>query len=377
MKPIAVGGIAQEMIDDFPYSDENSGNMIHGRAPFEMFPNAIDVRRSGWRKYYQASTPIQFINEQCSHYIFSCANFIQFGNHTERKRAAYTSLRNSLDPVTVPLVIFGLGAQAPASGVIDRKDLPDEAIEFMKFLGKKCEVISVRGEFTARVFKELAGVENTMVTGCPSFFQRPAAFGELKEYLRSKRRGSLFFNATHLRSAPEKSLMRKAIVDDQFWLEVHDADIHRFSVQALRDPELANVPPTLKFLLEGTRPEITRAELVDYFARRYRLFRDVRPWYQFNKEHVSLSYGTRFHGNMAALLAGRPGLWLTHDSRTAELTRTMHLPNIPVQDAVDMSSGDLEAAADYTEMYDALPELFEVFNNYLDVYGLPRRELDA
>src|SRR5699024_6095735 len=162
--------------------------------------------------------------------------------------------------------------------------------------------ISVRGEFTARVFRELAGVENTLVTGCPSFFQRPEAFGELEQYLKSRRRGSLFYNATHLRSAPEKALIRRAIMDDQFWLEVHDADIHRFSVQALRDPELAEVPVTLRWMLEGASPEITRAQLVDYFSRRYRLFRDVRPWYQFNKEHVSLSYGTRFHGNMAALL---------------------------------------------------------------------------
>lgn len=377
MKPIAAGGIAQEMVDDFPYSDENAGNMIHGVAPFEMFNNAVDVRRSGWRKYYQAKLPIDFINEHCSHYIFSCANFIQFENHTDRKRAAYASLQNALEPVTVPLVIFGLGAQAPASGEINREDLPDEAIEFMKFLGEKCEVISVRGEFTARVFRELAGVENTMVTGCPSFFQRPEAFGELKQYLKSRRRGSQFYNATHLRSVPEKALIRRAIMDDQFWLEVHDADIHRFAVQSLRDPELAEVPATLRWLLEGTSPEITRAQLVDYFSRRYRLFRDVRPWYQFNKEHVSLSYGTRFHGNMAALLAGRPGLWLTHDSRTAELTRTLHLPNVTVQDAVSMSNEDLVNAADFTETFDALPELFATFNEYLSAYGLPKRVLPA
>lgn len=92
MKPIAVGGIAQEMVDDFPFSDENAGNLIHGTAPFEMFTGTVDVRRSGWRKYYTASTPIEFINNQCSHYIFSCANMIQFNNFTERKRDAYVSL---------------------------------------------------------------------------------------------------------------------------------------------------------------------------------------------------------------------------------------------------------------------------------------------
>lgn len=375
MKPIAVGGIAQDMVDEFPFSDENSGNMIHGRAPYEMFSNAIDVRRSGWRKYYQASTPIDFINDQCSHYIFSCANFIQFDNFTERKRAAYQSLQKSLEPVEVPLVIFGLGAQAPASGEITSDGLPEEAIDFMKFLGEKCKVISVRGEFTARVFRELAGVENTLVTGCPSFFQRPEAFGELREFLKGPRDGVLFYNATHLRSKDERELMRRAIQEHQYWLEVHSSDVHRFHLDSVIEPELAEPPVALRYLLAGENPELSRAAVVDYFAHRYRIFRDTRPWYQFNKEYVRLSYGTRFHGNMAALLAGRPGLWLTHDSRTAELTRTLHLPAITVSEAAKMTTGEIEASADFDPMFEALPTLFSTFNEYLSEYGLPEREL--
>lgn len=375
MKPIAVGGIAQDMVDDFPYSDENSGNMIHGRAPFEMFNSAVDVRRSGWRKYYQARTPIDFINGQCSHYVFSCANFIQFGNFTDRKRAAYSSLQRSLEPVEVPLVIFGLGAQAPASGEISMEGLPPEAVEFMKFLGEKCDVISVRGEFTARVFRELAGVENTLVTGCPSFFQRPEAFGELREYLNGPRDGVLFYNATHLRSKDERILMRRAILEQQYWLEVHSADIHRFHVDSMTNAELADPPLALHYLLAGTTPDVRRDELVSYFAHRYRIFRDTRPWYQFNKEYVRLSYGTRFHGNMAALLAGRPGLWLTHDSRTAELTRTLHLPALTVSDAASMTTDEIESSVEYESMFDALPSLFKIFNEYLEAYGLPQREL--
>ncbi|MGP9734867.1 polysaccharide pyruvyl transferase family protein [Brachybacterium sp. AOP42-C2-15] len=375
MKPIAVGGIAQDMVDDFPFSDENSGNMIHGRAPFEMFNSAVDVRRSGWRKYYQAGTPIDFINGQCSHYVFSCANFLQFGNFTDRKRAAYSSLQKSLEPVEVPLVIFGLGAQAPASGEISPDGIPPEAVEFMKFLGEKCEVISVRGEFTARVFRELAGVENTLVTGCPSFFQRPDAFAELKEYLKGPREGVLFYNATHLRSKEERVLMQRAILEHQYWLEVHSAEIHRFHVDAMTDPELAEPPLPLHYMLAGTAPDVRRDELVAYFAHRYRIFRDTRPWYQFNKEYVRLSYGTRFHGNMAALLAGRPGLWLTHDSRTAELTRTLHLPALTVSDAASMTTEEIENSVDFDPMFEALPKLFETFNEYLATYGLPQRKL--
>lgn len=371
MKPIAVGGIAQEMVDDFPFSDENAGNMIHGTAPFQMFKSAVDVRRSGWRRHYTAAKPIDFINEQCSHYVFSCANMIQFDNFTERKREAYSSLMASLDPVKVPIVIFGLGAQASSIDTIDHEGLPDEAVEFMRFLGSKCEYIGVRGEFTARVFSELAGVQNTVVTGCPSFFQNPSAFVELRKFLNSRRRGGISFNATHLSSPLERAGMLRSIKENHFWLEVHSAAIHRFHIQALRDPELAEIPQVLAPLASGSYPELGHAQLVEYFQSRYRLFRDVRPWYQFNREHVRFSYGTRFHGNMASLLAGRPALWLTHDSRTEELARQMNLPNLPLEESIGMSSSELEEATDYSSMFESLEAQFENFNGYLKLNGLP------
>lgn len=376
MKPIAIGGIVTSLEDEFPYADENAGNMIHGRAPYEMFRGGVDVRRSGWRYHYKAPTAMDFINNQCSHYIFSCANFIQFQNHTERKKQAYVSLMNSLDACKVPLVIFGLGAQAPKTGEAKRSDLPDEAIEFMKFLGEKCEVISVRGEFTAKVFAEFAGVENTQVTGCPSFFQRPQAFTELREYLRGPRRGGLSFNATHFNKIEEKILLTRAIQEDSYWLEVHSKEMHKFATEVQLSPETAEVPKAFHSLMEGTDPQIRRQELVDYFARRYRIFRDVNPWYQFNKEFVRLSYGTRFHGNMAALLAGRPGLWLTHDSRTAELTKTLHLPNLTIQEASGMTTSEMEDFVDYDDLFDNLGSLFENFNSYLRNYSLKEISLE-
>ncbi|WP_404290804.1 polysaccharide pyruvyl transferase family protein [Glutamicibacter arilaitensis] len=376
MKPIAVGGIVTSLEDEFPYVDENAGNMIHGRAPYEMFRGSVDVRRSGWRYHYGARTAMDFINTQCSHYIFSCANMIQFQNHTERKKQAYVSLMNSLDACKVPLVIFGLGAQAPKTGEANRADLPDEAIEFMKFLGEKCEVISVRGEFTAKVFADFAGVHNTQVTGCPSFFQRPKAFSELREYLSGPRRGGISFNATHFRKLEEKNLMARAVQEDSYWLEVHSKEMHKFATEAQLSPETAEVPSAFYSLLEGTGPQLKREQLVDYFARRYRIFRDVNPWYQFNKEFVRLSYGTRFHGNMAALLAGRPGLWLTHDSRTAELTKTLHLPNLSTQEASSMTTAEMEEYVDYEDTFNNLDSLFNNFNSYLRNFSLKEIALE-
>ncbi len=370
-KAIAVGGIATSMPDEFPHFDENSGNMLHGMAPHEMFPNAADVRGSGWRKHYSAPDVMTFINEQCSHYVFSFANFIQVGNLSERKREAYASLTRSLERSRVPIVPFGLGAQAPLGTSAEESQLPEEAITFMKFLGERCEVISVRGQYTADLFREVAGVTNTMVTGCPSFFSRPGAFAKLRESLSSGKQGAISFNATHLRSLDERRLMLRAIRENHFWVEVHDASTHDFAIQCLTDPELAAPPAYLTHFLGGTRPNLSRQELVNYFASRYRLFRDVAPWYQYHAEYTRFSYGTRFHGNMAALLTGVPALWLTHDSRTLELCETLHLPRMSVSEAWRTPIRDLIQRADYSEMFEHLPELFGTFNEFLALSGLP------
>lgn len=379
LKPIAVAGIATSMPLEFPSFDENAGNMIHGMAPHELFNNAIDTRRSGWRRYFTGKDAISFINSQCSHYVYSFANFIQFHNFRQEKRDAYKNLISILGQAEVPLIPLGIGAQAPDHSNISADDLPSEAIEFMKFLGEKAELISVRGEFTARVFRELAGVENTVVTGCPSFFSQPQAFKKLYDFVQSPEKSlGVAFNATKLRDPHERRLMLRSVLQDMYWVEVHDDETHQFALKALNDPNNAEVPSYWSVYVDSDRPRVTKEELINHFSRRYRLFRDVQPWYQFHSEETRFSFGTRFHGNMAALLAGRPGMWVTHDSRTKELTRTLHLPNIPLEEAVEMTTPDLEAKAhnDLGALFDNLQPMFDTFNGFLDHYGLPAQKLD-
>lgn len=51
----------------------------------------------------------------------------------------------------------------------------------------------------------------------------------------------------------------------------------------------------------------------------------------YSQENISFAFGTRFHGNMVAMHNGIPALWVTHDSRTKELTDFLHLPSIPLK----------------------------------------------
>ena len=71
-------------------------------------------------------------------------------------------------------------------------------------------------------------------------------------------------------------------------------------------------------------------------------------------------------------------MWVTHDSRTEELTQTLHLPNISLEDAVEMPTPELERKArnDLDGLFDNLQPMFSTFNEFLSHYGLPAQKLD-
>ena len=57
---------------------------------------------------------------------------------------------------------------------------------------------------------------------------------------------------------------------------------------------------------------------------------DVNEW-MYQLHQFDLSVGTRLHGNMLALQAGTPSIFLPHDSRTQELADIMALPTYPLE----------------------------------------------
>ncbi|MEE2568481.1 polysaccharide pyruvyl transferase family protein [Pseudarthrobacter sp. J64] len=356
-------------------SYDNAGNIIHAEAPFSLWDDAsgfvVDGRDYRRRTNAGFDETIDFANRHATHFVLSATNFLQFEGESPARRESYKRLMRSLDRLEIRLVVMGLGVQAQRRWNPKLHRLPAEAIEFMSFLGEKCSYIGLRGEFSASIFRDYAGVKNTRVIGCPSFFQRPESFTELRAFLSGTRHGSVSFNATNLNKPAEFDLARRAIDEDSFWVEVSNESLHRLALNSRVNPELAEVPAALRPLIAGSTPVIRRKHLVSYFSRRYRRFRDFAPWWQFNREEVRFSYGTRFHGNMATLLAGRPALWVTHDSRTLELATTLHLPAVSLTQALESSTADLEAATNYEATFDNVERLFHRFNDFLAENDLP------
>ncbi|HFM2961695.1 TPA: polysaccharide pyruvyl transferase family protein, partial [Escherichia coli] len=90
------------------------------------------------------------------------------------------------------------------------------------------------------------------------------------------------------------------------------------------------------------------------------------------RECVDYTFGTRFHVNMASVLSGVPALWLTHDARTQELTEFFNLPSIDLDVINSMSLSQIKSYINYDRFFKNINQLFNNFNEYLEVNGLPK-----
>ena len=92
-------------------------------------------------------------------------------------------------------------------------------------------------------------------------------------------------------------------------------------------------------------------------------------------EHLAqydFSFGTRIHGNIAALLAGTPALLLAHDSRTLELAEYHEIPHRTVTSIGDGADAvSLNAECDWNRLNKAHRDRWDTFASFLEDHRLP------
>ncbi|MEV8144215.1 polysaccharide pyruvyl transferase family protein [Specibacter sp. NPDC078709] len=367
-QPIGVMGCLPKLPDSFPiYTPENSGNMVHANAPLLMYPNSIyssdaHIKLSGQGSFRP------FVNNSCSHLIVTLANMLILGREDG---TAYARFQKSLEQYNKPIVVFGLGVQANGYD-LENATLPPEAIELVQFLSSRASLLGVRGEYTKNVVEKLAGVKNAYVTGCPSLYSRP---GMLEDLYRNSKNGIRFgrpaVNVTNLQRPIERVLLGRAIRAEHYLVEPVSRAFHDYFIR-ISSRENMEVPYSMK-PLKREFPDLfsEKSTIPDYFMKYYRLFRSLDSWTQFNMEHVSFTYGTRFHANMSSILSGVPALWLTHDARTRELVEFANLPSMALEDIGQIEPEDIHKAIDFEPFFDSIGGKFESFNYYLTENGLP------
>lgn len=368
MKNIGVIGCLPELPLDFPIlMPENSGNMIHAEAPLRMYSNAVHSKDKKIALSGEVSFR-NFVNNTCSHLIITLANSLSLEKPNPEK---YKRLHESLKQYNVPIVVFGLGIQAVERD-INKAQLCNEAVELLEFLASKANLLGVRGDFTKKVIEKCTNIKNVFITGCPSLFSDPVALRKLHENHLAKKFDVASINITNFSRPLERKLFELAVLNNTFFIEPVNKRTHQYYLDVVRGNLKSEMPYYFKSIEEKKENSLQDGDIARYISSRYKLFRNTKPWYEFNREFVDFTVGTRFHVNMASILSGIPALWLTHDARTLELTEFFNLPSLNLDEIPKMSLNDIKEKIDYSNFFDKIDGLYDDFNYYLSTNGLPK-----
>lgn len=250
-----------------------------------------------------------------------------------------------IEAVGLPVVVAGLGAQARRIG--DPVPLSDGTLRYLRAIASRCDVVGVRGEFSAEVLG-VYGIGNTVVVGCPSnFIDTDPTLGARIETKIAEGR----FQRVAVTQGDQKVALR---------------DVERHLVGWVRSRSGSVIYQSGSALL-AARADTSAIGLREQAKVRAHL--GIRPWHSWGAQPMSrlvgvethvffgisdwleylsamdLAIGTRIHGNILAIQAGTPGACVHHDSRTEELCRTTLIPNLTVEQCNSASTPEAAMSA--------------------------------
>jgi hypothetical protein len=348
--------------------DDNSGNMIHAAAARRMLSSYVEFKRRGeW-----TDADIERLRSEHSHIVYVTANLIRLGvpgDHPsiESLIASHAILAKNIERAGVPVVVFGLGSQAALNGPNEFSVAP-QTVRLLKVLSDHSRKIAVRGEFTAEACAKL-GVSNVEVVGCQSIFwhRLPQFSWELSEPARDGV-GEIACNFTD--ASLEANLIRQAMAGGHDVIGQSNGD-----EEDLRQHPGMALSSEVKFgwdvEIAVQKGLIDRQQYANWVRHHFYQFRRPQTWLAHMRRY-SFSYGTRLHGNIAAILAGVRAIWIMHDMRLKEVLDHFRLPRIELKQAQDgVRLKTLFEKADYSECAKVYPERYRALYEYVDRAGLP------
>ena len=318
----------------FRASGDNLGNFAFVEALWRhLQPNVVLLP---WH------VPVQQARETCDLLVLAAAN--QLGPHNDLGGFA-----THLEAIGLPLVVVGLGAQAPNMAAAVQLNAGVE--RWARVLGALAPTpkpnIGVRGAFTRRVLEKLGLGDRVVITGCPSNFLNDRAdfYTLLKRNFERRRIDRLCVAAGSPNFAATRELERRlaSLVEATGGLYVAQADLDM--VRFARGESARIGPAEAEAIRQLLMPERTPAALQLWRQRHAAAFTDATSWLEAMRA-FDFVVGARFHGVMLGLQAGAPGGVVAHDSRTLEMCQTM---GVPARLANDIPSGF--GLADLYEMF--------------------------
>lgn len=332
---------------------DNSGNLVFLQAAHRILavPD-VELESGGFSVDPQLAA---MVNERYEAYVMPLANAFRISYEASLRRQI-----EFLEKLRIPVIILGVGAQSDRTYSFDLlRPIEPLVRRFVAAVLDRAPTIGVRGDLTAGYLESL-GFRDIDVIGCPSMFMHG-------DRLEVRRRAPALDStaAVSVNVSPYVKAMGPIVM----------SHLERY-------PNLTYVPQditTLGMLIRGdTRHGRTHTdEPMPFHAghpllrpRHVRFYVEPWPWIE-DMRAVDFSFGTRIHGNIAAILAGTPAFVLAHDSRTLELARYFEIPHRPMTDVpTTVDAAELYDEADPGAMIAGHRRRFDVFAEYLEKHGL-------
>jgi len=335
----------------------NAGNLLFSQAAYRLLSTSdarIDTHKL-------IGLDPGHINESYDQVVVPLANAFRPSFTNELR--AMTDLFSRL---TIPVVVIGVGAQGPVSGKIAPSALDEVVKDFTASVLDHSASMGVRGEVTAAYLKRLGfGPSMVDVTGCCSMFMDGPHLEVVPKTQELTRDSRVSFNVS-----PYVSQMAQVALDhaERYPNLVYTAQ-DRFTLALMltgtydaRAPHPAGSPTSMEHPL--------------FKQNRVRFCLDPAMWIA-HLEHFDFSFGTRIHGNIAALLSRVPAVVLAHDSRTLELAEYHAIPYRVLSKSEGVDAAQLYTGADWAPMLAGHAERWDRMTAFLVQNGLRHVYMDG
>jgi hypothetical protein len=313
----------------------------------------------------------EVVNSECEALVLKGGNYIQDDWFSK------TIGLPTFQKAEIPIVLLGAGLQAPIGG---RVSFADEEVEILRLIHDSCASSSVRGESTAEALAAI-GIDNVVVTGCPTIFwsRKPrlevreptddsAAFS-FRQALYSTDPGvhRAQFDAMNLireRFGRVKVLMQgeevlvQHFVQATTWGAEFKARVEQLpGLELMRIERVPLDPDELREEIHYVFDRYADPTTVDWMLDNAFFSYDIGQYLD-EYRAAGMVIGCRLHSNLLALASETPTFYLTYDERTQELVELFDIPSCrlwefgPHVDLLDQDWGPFEEryAHHYHEM---------------------------
>lgn len=341
---------SRSLTECFQATGRNTGNLLIGHGLFTQ------LQYEKLESYRYAMTP-EYAEENFDQVVIAAANFLYPGFD-------FTPVSTFLDKIKLPVFMVGLGAQLPSSQS-ELANIPAGTWRLVQIASERSHSIGVRGEFTAEQLRK-HGISNVQVMGCPSLYaglkpeiriRRPAALEMVT--VNGSRNVVAHSHDKEAATNVEQQLFRLAVSNKFPYVLQNEQP--EMQISSGEDPDTHE--PALKSLARFFNIDVRT--LVEFYQQRGRVFFSVHEWFDWIKDY-DFSIGTRFHGNIAALLNGVPAVILTHDSRTRELCDYAAIPSVDVSSMHEIDVQTLYEQADFTRFESNYMKIYRDYIDFMD-----------